>query len=235
MPKVLTQSGGAVSEVDVAAPGIPIRPVQTAGYTFVLADANTCTPFNLASNNNATIPANATVAFPIGTRLYIQPTGASYVNFYSVAGVTIQSVDNRTKASGEWLCAIKTGTDAWTIYPLIRSDIPEVVIVNDAINSIQLIVNSGDLMTIVLDNNVTGFSVGFQPSDIKPALYGASFAARFQQDVTGGRTVAWPSSFKFVPGSDTVVQSAANAYTLLVATTFDKGVRWECVMRACGA
>ena len=36
-------------------------------------------------------------------------------------------------------------------------------------------------------------------------------------------------------GSDTAVQSAANAWTLLTLTTFDQGTRWEYTMRAGGA
>jgi hypothetical protein len=55
---------------------------------------------------------------------------------------------------------------------------------------------------------------------------------RMQQDATGSRTVALPSSFEAIDGSDTAVQSAASAYTVIAATTFDQGARWEYSMKA---
>jgi hypothetical protein len=47
--------------------------------------------------------------------------------------------------------------------------------------------------------------------------------------------VALPASFKVTGGSDTAVQSAANAYTLLTLTTFDQGTRWEYAMQEIAA
>lgn len=38
-------------------------------YQFVLSDANNCVTMNNASAQTVTLPANATVAFPVGTRL----------------------------------------------------------------------------------------------------------------------------------------------------------------------
>lgn len=86
----------------------------------------------------------------------------------------------------------------------------------------------GDYFTLALTANVT--SITF--SNLPGAGNGASLAVRLQQDGTGSRTVALPASFKQITGSDSAVQSAANAYTVLMITTFDNGTRWEYSMKA---
>lgn len=85
----------------------------------------------------------------------------------------------------------------------------------------------GDLFTLALNANVT--SVVF----INPpgAGKGQAIAIRVQQDGTGSRTLALPSSFKATGGSDLAIASAANAYTIISATTFDNGTRWEYAMQ----
>lgn len=87
---------------------------------------------------------------------------------------------------------------------------------------------AGDFFTLSLTANVTSITFSNLPGSGK----GASLAIRIQQDGTGGRTVALPSSFKAITGSDSAVQSAANAYTILMLTSFDNGTRWEYSMKA---
>lgn len=86
----------------------------------------------------------------------------------------------------------------------------------------------GDYFTISLTANVTSITFSNLPGSGK----GAALIIRLQQDGTGSRTVALPSSFKAITGSDTAVQSAANAYTILSITTLDNGTRWEYSMKA---
>ena len=86
----------------------------------------------------------------------------------------------------------------------------------------------GDLFTLDLTANVT--SITF--SNLPGSGLGQTIGIRMKQDATGGRTVALPSSFKAISGSDTSVQAVANAYTILIATTFDNGTRWEYSMKA---
>lgn len=85
----------------------------------------------------------------------------------------------------------------------------------------------GDYFTLALTANVTSITFSNLPGSGK----GASLAIRLQQDGTGSRTIALPASFKAITGSDTAVQSAANAYTVLMITTFDNGTRWEYSMK----
>lgn len=86
----------------------------------------------------------------------------------------------------------------------------------------------GDYFTLSLTANVTSITFSNLPGSGK----GASIAIRLRQDATGSRTVTLPASFKAITGSDTSVQSAANAYTVLHIETFDNGTRWEYTMKA---
>lgn len=89
----------------------------------------------------------------------------------------------------------------------------------------------GDFFTLSLTANVTSLTF----SNLPAAGRAVSLAIRIRQDATGGRTLALPASFKGVTGTDTTVQSAANAWTLLTITTFDQGTRWEYTMRGVAA
>lgn len=89
----------------------------------------------------------------------------------------------------------------------------------------------GDFFTLALTANVTGITFTNLPASGRAA----SLALRVRQDGTGGRTVALPASFRATTGSDTAVQSAANAWTLVTLTTFDQGTRWEYTMRGVAA
>lgn len=82
----------------------------------------------------------------------------------------------------------------------------------------------GDYFTLELTANVT-----LAHSNIPSA---GSRAVRIHQDATGSRTFTHPSSHKAITGSDTSVQSAAGAYTILMLTTFDGGTRIEYSMKA---
>ena len=86
----------------------------------------------------------------------------------------------------------------------------------------------GNYFTLSLTANVT--SITF--SNVPATGYAQSIMIRMQQDTTGSRTVALPSSFDAIDGSDTAVQSTASAYTVIAATTFDQGTRWEYSMKA---
>ncbi len=85
----------------------------------------------------------------------------------------------------------------------------------------------GDYFTLSLTANVTTITF----SNLPAAGKGASIAVQIRQDGTGSRTVSLPSSSKATGGSDTSVQPAANAYTLLTLTTFDQGTRWAYAMQ----
>ncbi len=89
----------------------------------------------------------------------------------------------------------------------------------------------GDFFTLALTASVT--SITF--TNIPAAGRGVSLAVRIRQDGVGARTVALPAALRATTSSDTAVQSAANAWTLLTLTTFDQGTRWEYTMRGVAA
>lgn len=88
----------------------------------------------------------------------------------------------------------------------------------------------GNYFTLTLTENVTSITLDNLPAAGKAR----TFSIRFLQDGTGGRTVTFPSSFKFTDGSDFAVISTADAYTVFTASTFDQGTRWECTMKQGG-
>ena len=51
------------------------------------------------------------------------------------------------------------------------------------------------------------------------------------QDATGGRTFAMPASHKALGGSDTAIASAANAVTVLAASSVNGGTTWRYAMQ----
>ena len=100
-----------------------------------------------------------------------------------------------------------------------------------ASGSVNIDCSLGDFFTLGLTGNVTALTFTNLPATGRAV----SLAIRIRQDATGGRTLALPASFRATAGSDTAIQSAANAWTLLTITTFDQGTRWEYTMRGVAA
>lgn len=86
---------------------------QTASYTAVLTDAGkTITMSNVAANT-VTIPANASVAFPTGTRINILNLGAGACTPTAGVGVTISGTITALAINGS-ASVVKTGTNTWS-------------------------------------------------------------------------------------------------------------------------
>jgi hypothetical protein len=92
--------------------------VQAASYQLVLADAGKAVEMNAAGATVLTVPANATVAFPIGTVIEVARMGAGAVTLAAAGGVTLRSrgallaignqygsVSLRKRAADEWVVA----------------------------------------------------------------------------------------------------------------------------------
>lgn len=228
--------------------------VNTGTYTYVLADANTFVPANPTSTGGGAffIPDHSAVPFPIGTVLGAIQLGTHNVGIlaYSTASLVGTAVAY-TNGPGTSLTARQIAIDVWAVEcspsSLVINGAPfaaassqvstgrGVVYSQATAGVLTLDLNSGDLFytpTAGMTANIT--SIVFTGILGAVTNLGQSFRMRFRQDSTGGRTVAFPSSFKFRIGSDTAVQSAAGAYTLLEATTFDNGTRWECNMWGAG-
>lgn len=89
---------------------------QVASYTLVLADDGKMIDMNVGSANDMTIPLNATVAFPIGTKILVRQVGAGQTTLVATGGVTLQSYQG-LKLAGQFAVAtlIKTATNTWSV------------------------------------------------------------------------------------------------------------------------
>jgi ferric-dicitrate binding protein FerR (iron transport regulator) len=102
---------------------------QSAAYTLVLADSGKVIlhPSSDANARTFTIPANSSVAYPIGTKLNVAQFGAGTTTISAVtpgtttivsAGATVAAPYTRVQYSAA--TCIKTGTDTWFVLGDIR-------------------------------------------------------------------------------------------------------------------
>lgn len=90
---------------------------QTNNYTLVLGDASKQVEMSLASANTITVPANSSVAFPIGTTILVVQTGVGQTTISPSAGVTINGTPGM-KLRAQWSAAtlVKRATDTWLVF-----------------------------------------------------------------------------------------------------------------------
>ena len=109
-----TVGAGAASWSQIPLYGDSKTPNAQTGvtYTLVRADESKVLTLTNASAITLTVPANSSVAFPIGTRVTVIQGGAGGVTFTPASGVTI---NNNSALAGQWQKAelVKTGTDTW--------------------------------------------------------------------------------------------------------------------------
>jgi hypothetical protein len=90
---------------------------KTSSYTIALKDVDKMIKINSSSNLELLIPAEASVNFPIGSRLEVIRAGTGDVTIASVsgAGVTIRSKNNNAKISTQYSGAMltKIGSNEW--------------------------------------------------------------------------------------------------------------------------
>lgn len=80
---------------------------------------------------------------------------------------------------------------------------------------------------ITLTANVTTLAFSNLPGAGKFAEY----ELHITQDGSGGHTFALPASHRALGGSDTAIAAAANAVTVLTASTVDNGTTWRYAMQ----
>lgn len=122
-----TAGVGAVEELDAAAvrafadvaqDGIVDIDERDDTYTFSLSDRGKLILYTDTDTVTFTIPTNASVAFPIGTRITIIQTGSGQVSIAPVSGtVTLNSISSRRKISARYgeVRLYKTGTNTWNL------------------------------------------------------------------------------------------------------------------------
>lgn len=96
---------------------------QTATYTAVLTDnRNKMVRMNVASANDFQIPTNASVAFPVGSVIYVTQLGAGQTTIKAVTSgtTTVQSAgataaQPKLRAQYSTAFCMKVGTDTWLV------------------------------------------------------------------------------------------------------------------------
>jgi hypothetical protein len=110
-------SGSVTLSFDYAVGNQAIENAQTGTtYTLVLSDAGKMVTLTNASAITLTIPTNASVAFPVNTRIDLLQYGAGQVTIAG-AGVTINSSGSKLKLTGQYSGASlwKKATDTWVL------------------------------------------------------------------------------------------------------------------------
>lgn len=105
-----------------------------------------------------------------------------------------------------------------------------VTALTNAAGTVTADLSLGDYFTLAIAANVTTLAFSNAPA----SGTGRTIDITITQDATGGRTFALPASFKAIGGSDTAIQSAANAVTKIIATTTDGGTTWAYSMGKVG-
>lgn len=88
---------------------------RTASYTLVLSDQSKIIEVNNAGSTTVTIPADASVNYPVGTYIMVLQTGAGQVTITG-SGFTPNGTPG-LKLRTQWSMAtlIKRGTDSWVV------------------------------------------------------------------------------------------------------------------------
>lgn len=94
-------------------------PINTRSdsYTLALSDAGGVVEMNKATDQTLTIPLDASVDFPIGTRVEVIQSGAGDTTIVAPAGVTINSIGGLTKIDSQWgsVSLIKRAANSWIL------------------------------------------------------------------------------------------------------------------------
>ncbi len=107
----------AIQPADTVADLAPIPATTQSGttYTLELSDVFSMVLLSNAALVTVTVPTNASVAFPVGTQIALQSTGAGGVTLTTTSLTLNGSTPNTTIAQNEVMVLEKTGTDTWSV------------------------------------------------------------------------------------------------------------------------
>jgi hypothetical protein len=131
-PVFNSTTSGQLSTANIASSGLTFNPntnnlvvagvvnslttenLQSTSYTLALTDRNKVVTMSAGSSAATfTVPPNSSVAFPIGSRIWLQHIGTGSVNLAAGAGVTVYNVGNF--AQYEVVMIVKRLTDTWSV------------------------------------------------------------------------------------------------------------------------
>lgn len=187
----------------------------------IISASTTAQPASPAEGDAYIIPASATgVQWSTFSQNDLTIYGSGTWTAYApVNGIVVNIAGTLKRWNGTSYVDVSTGG---------APDMSAVTALSIASGVVNVDCSLGDFFTLSLTEDITSITFSNLPDSGK----GGTKAIRMRQDATGSRAVALPSSFKAIAGSDLAVQSSANAYTVLMITTFDQGTRWEYSMKA---
>lgn len=158
--------------VVVSAGALQINNQSGSTYTLVEADAGNYINGNNATGLTITVPTNASVPFPVGTRVYLGQAGAGQITISGAGGVTISTPDGyirtRKPQSEAWLTQL--AANVWRLAgdlgPLGSVD-PSYALVGillhmDGANGGTTFIDSGPLGLTVTPTSVTTSTAQFK-------------------------------------------------------------------------
>lgn len=110
----LVNRGGSPAMVDITTVSGNAQTGTT--YTLALTDAAHFVTMDNGSANTLTIPANSSVAFPVGTVITVGQKGSGTTTIDATTGVTLNGVSGgQGDISAQWATVMlrKTATDTW--------------------------------------------------------------------------------------------------------------------------
>lgn len=90
---------------------------STTNKTLALAEAGALIAQSSSSSTTITVPADASVAFPVGTQISISRMGTGSVSISAAGGVTVGSADGKTSLRVQYSTAslVKTAANTWLL------------------------------------------------------------------------------------------------------------------------
>lgn len=112
-PKADLNESDKVEAAQASAMIVSVLSSKTLG----LSDAGTMQQVSSSSARTITIPANASVAFPVGTEIEIVRYGTGSVTVTAAGGVTLVSANSLVSLSSQYACAAlkKLTADTWLL------------------------------------------------------------------------------------------------------------------------
>jgi hypothetical protein len=118
MEELTPAQARTLADVDQAGVVGTVNTQAGLAYTLVLADKGKVVEMSNASPNTLTIPANASVAFPLRTLITVIQYGAGQTTIAASGGVVLRSLGSALKTSGQYAAVslYKRGTDEWVVF-----------------------------------------------------------------------------------------------------------------------
>jgi len=197
---------------------------QTASYVLVLSDKYKLVEMNVATSNTLTVPANSSVAFPIGSIISVTQYGVGVTTIVAGGGVTIRSSAGVLTSPQQYAPMVlqKIDTDEWYLWNGSPAIAPAALTRTDDTNVTMTL--GGSAATALL--NATSMTLGWS-GQLSIARGGTGTANPFVRSlyraVTATATLAttdWMLTADATGGAITVnlpaVSGIADGYTFLV-------------------